>query len=280
MKILSTLFCFLTSFFLFAQNPYDCISAMGICDDETIFVELNNAMGNNEEMFGTYCSSVLDVHNFEQNVVWFKYRFTTYGRFEFTITPGSFPEDLDFVVFKTATGDCNGLEAVRCSFTGESIGQGLDSVCLGPTGLVFGSLDFVEFPGCNEGDDNFLAPVHTTPGEVLYLMVKSFYGNANFTIEHTGTTTISCDPVGAEESRMSTIDVFPNPVNDFVFIENSENYQRDLLFEIIDLNGKVIKNKLPLVNSKLDVADLAKGVYFLKISDQGSFFRIKKLIKL
>ncbi|MEO1259263.1 MAG: T9SS type A sorting domain-containing protein [Bacteroidota bacterium] len=282
MKILSTLTLFLLPFLLSAQDSFDCITAREVCSGETINAELFLSMGNDVEVFDDLCGNILNVINLEEDVLWFKYRFTTFGTFEFTITPEVFAADMDFAVFKTSSGDCSNLETIRCCFSGQNIvpGPNVDSVCLGPTGLVEGSLDFEELGGCNPGDDNFLAPVYTTPGDVLYLMVYSFNGSLDFTIEHTGTTTISCDPVNSQESYLSPVHFYPNPANDFIIIDDQGGGSRNLSFDLLDLNGRMVKKELHFINSKIDVSDLAKGIYFLKVRNNHNFIAMKKLIKM
>ena len=72
------------------------------------------------------------------------------------------------------------------------------------------------------------------------------------------------------------IQVFPNPVNDFLLIkpENSINIQSLTLFSI---DGEEIK-RLPISENKISLENLEKGFYILRINtNQGVF--TKKLLK-
>lgn len=75
-----------------------------------------------------------------------------------------------------------------------------------------------------------------------------------------------------EHDKSQSLSVFPNPVSDFVSIISNGN-EPVLYVNIIDLHGKIIKTeafdqKLNTVNDqKLNLSDLTKGVYILKVFD-------------
>lgn len=67
---------------------------------------------------------------------------------------------------------------------------------------------------------------------------------------------------GVAQDELIQISVYPNPATDFLTVENSEfdNY------EIIDLSGKTVQNG-QLIDSRIDLRQLSKGTYFLKMPD-------------
>jgi hypothetical protein len=66
--------------------------------------------------------------------------------------------------------------------------------------------------------------------------------------------------LGVEDNLSNRISIYPNPADDFITIEGvSEKTE----FAIIDLTGKVICEKL-VKDSKIDVSDLGKGLYFIQ----------------
>ncbi|HMK07322.1 MAG TPA: T9SS type A sorting domain-containing protein, partial [Flavobacterium sp.] len=73
-------------------------------------------------------------------------------------------------------------------------------------------------------------------------------------------------------------DVFPNPTNGMVAIKGNAAIEKVV---VIDINGRILKElnfNNPNVNAQIDIADLSKGIYFLKIkSSQGIANR--KIIK-
>lgn len=72
-----------------------------------------------------------------------------------------------------------------------------------------------------------------------------------------------------------TIEVYPNPVSDYLHIKNSQN--EPLGIEIVDVLGnKIHSAKLEQVDGMLDLAELPAGVYFVQITGRGE--RITKKI--
>lgn len=67
--------------------------------------------------------------------------------------------------------------------------------------------------------------------------------------------------------------VFPNPSYDFININNLTQ-QSD--FEIFDLLGKKITTGVISINKKIDITELSKGIYLLKIKKFNTFKIIKK----
>jgi len=61
---------------------------------------------------------------------------------------------------------------------------------------------------------------------------------------------------------------FPNPANDYIFVEMGAT-EPDLAVEIYELTGKLIKS-FPLVETEkgLDISELEKGLYFVKIGTE------------
>lgn len=85
----------------------------------------------------------------------------------------------------------------------------------------------------------------------------------------TATITISNQSVDIDEVIGNTITIFPNPVEDQLFIEVEEEQINQV--EVIDVSGKLIKIGL---NKILNVSDLKQGIYMLKIStEKGTAFK-------
>lgn len=59
--------------------------------------------------------------------------------------------------------------------------------------------------------------------------------------------------------EIDKIIIFPNPVNDILFIENNENLE----YEIFNITGKTVLNG---INNQINVSSLEKGLYFLKVT--------------
>ena len=79
----------------------------------------------------------------------------------------------------------------------------------------------------------------------------------------------------------STIDIidykiYPNPTSNYIVVESSNNYKID----IIDLTGKEILHSFTNSNKvSLDLSDLNKGVYFIRLSFENTIKTEKLIIK-
>ncbi len=73
--------------------------------------------------------------------------------------------------------------------------------------------------------------------------------------------------VGVDETVESRVNLYPNPVQDQLFIELENETVNQV--SIIDFSGKVVKSISQISNS-IDVSELAKGVYILKVETNNS----------
>lgn len=86
------------------------------------------------------------------------------------------------------------------------------------------------------------------------------------------------------EKALSTVNLFPNPVNDVLNIQYSGNSLNEMQIEIFDVTGKsILVQKFYNVESgqqiSLNVNSLRKGIYLCKIHSDKQIIRIEKFIK-
>jgi len=170
----------------------DCPDAVVLCDKSPFQVENLDQTGNiQNELTG---SCVMAGQQGEQASVWYVWTCDQPGTLTFTINPNNpnnDEEDIDFVVYELPGGlqDCSNRQSVRCMLSGET--QGLNSSpCYGPTGLREGETDFQEFAGCNDGSNNFVAPLDMQSGVSYGLIINNFSQSGfGFSIEWGGTGT-------------------------------------------------------------------------------------------
>lgn len=102
---------------------------------------------------------------------------------------------------------------------------------------------------------------------------QNMIDNDGWTIEDGG----ACTALSIEDLLMSkAISIYPNPVQERLFIDI--NSSQSIKVQILDITGK----QLPLVEQSLnqiDMSSFAKGVYFVKLSTDGSAFYTYKFIK-
>ncbi len=111
----------------------------------------------------------------------------------------------------------------------------------------------------------------------VQLTVTPHCCNANLTWQSADVCSISNKPAGKERtgknsiSEPSDFEIHPNPANDVLeIIFSNEETARGQSIQIFDFTGKLVKTQ-PMTEgtteSSVDIADLPKGVYLVKIGD-------------
>lgn len=70
------------------------------------------------------------------------------------------------------------------------------------------------------------------------------------------------DNTGLTENESQNVSVFPNPADDFLFIDAGEGFDQ---YVITDMSGRVVMNGKINDNTKLDVREMEKGSYVIII---------------
>lgn len=78
-----------------------------------------------------------------------------------------------------------------------------------------------------------------------------------------------------EENRLNEIKLHPNPASEIINIDNGINTIEKA--EILSITGQIIKS-INNPNSQIDITDISKGIYFLKLYE-GENFITKRFIK-
>lgn len=89
-----------------------------------------------------------------------------------------------------------------------------------------------------------------------------------------------CEDLSIEDINFAnTVEVYPNPAKDMLNITNQEGKLIDLV-QIFATDGKLVKNQSKLISNQINVSDLPKGVYKIRIKfkEQQSLVT-KKFIK-
>jgi hypothetical protein len=114
-------------------------------------------------------------------------------------------------------------------------------------------------PAATTGDVTFYAALNAANGDngaggdVIYL--------TNLTVTEDVSSGINSAPA------KDIVSIFPNPANDFLNIRSNQNISGNI--KVLNIAAKVLISKMPDGNSplyKLDISDLASGVYFVQIN--------------
>jgi len=136
---------------------------------------------------------------------------------------------------------------------------------------------------------NFRNPFYHTPADTKDKLDIDFFTNVvKATIatvaEMAGVrncTSATVDILSSTSELNCTINIFPNPIDEFIQLSFGDCIDEKLEVQLFDVNGVLIleKNISPSLNNTLTINDesLTHGIYFLKIGN-GNRFLTKKII--
>jgi hypothetical protein len=98
--------------------------------------------------------------------------------------------------------------------------------------------------------------------------------NQQFTVTDETAQTLTYSIVGIDDNEFRNVSIYPNPAKSKVTVANAEG----AMISIIDLKGRQLKlhNNAPVL-CDLEIADLSRGVYFIKIQMDNQL-KVSKLI--
>jgi len=260
-----------------AQPGIDCVTAIEINSAETIIIDRAPFEGTVTEITDQSCFGGNIVLDLDINTMWFRYAFCSDGDFLFQIVPEVFELDIDFILFRSESTDCENLVGIRCMVSGENVGTPTDSACLGPTGLSYLSNDTNEGPGCTPGDDNFLSPLGVQTGDVLYLAVSAFSGVNKYSIAHEGTATFDCHPTSVEKISAASFEVYPNPASDYLFVVDAHNSKKLVTTSIYSADGRLLLMHDLQNGNQIPLSSIETGIYWIVVKDNIGRTETKKI---
>ena len=89
---------------------------------------------------------------------------------------------------------------------------------------------------------------------------QSLIDNKNWTIEDAG---LDCSTTGVDDQNQLNISIYPNPTNDKLFIQGLSSSSKVLIYNVL---GKLVLSQT--ISKEIDVKQLSKGIYILKIIDE------------
>ena len=72
--------------------------------------------------------------------------------------------------------------------------------------------------------------------------------------------------------------LFPNPASDYITIKTDDNYRFNFV-TIYDTAGKIVLKSSAILNTQLNISTLAKGIYFVEVSNSTSGSRQKLVVQ-
>ena len=118
-----------------------------------------------------------------------------------------------------------------------------------------------------------------TVGQVFYHTLAGTNGSVSQGVQQPFEISVV---TGIEEAMaiQLMISAYPNPTVDFLILK-VENYDREKsLYQLYDINGKVLINKSIQANeTSIPVYEFVPGTYFLKVTDNYTVVKTFKIIK-
>ncbi|CAN5196711.1 hypothetical protein BH09BAC1_BH09BAC1_00040 [soil metagenome] len=89
----------------------------------------------------------------------------------------------------------------------------------------------------------------------------------------------------APPKKESILKVFPNPANDKITTTFLSSHDKDVIFTIVDVNGKTLDTKSSESNSgnftnQFDISQYPSGIYFISVTGKNGKQIVKKVVKL
>ena len=168
-----------------------------MCSKEPFSVESLNSQGDDPTEADGSCIGG------ELASSWYVWECDQSGTLTMELTPSNLGietivDDLDFVIFEFLNGvdDCDSKIELRCMGSGANVTNGqIDpvstwAICNRATGMAEGETDITETGGCQDGSNNYVAPLNMESGKTYGILINNFANNGlGFSIEFGGTGT-------------------------------------------------------------------------------------------
>jgi hypothetical protein len=120
---------------------------------------------------------------------------------------------------------------------------------------------------------------HTGNGHVQLLIYV--YGHDSATTAHVADFSLKIDNTsGIKQYDAESVKLYPNPARDYLLVQNQQNVQLDRIEVYSMLGRKVLNHKMdPLEGvARIDLSDLQKGIYMVRVFDQSNNVVLTKSI--
>lgn len=134
----------------------------------------------------------------------------------------------------------------------------------------------IQLPFDDANNDGYiLFKIKTKPNLVIgdtFSNKADIYFDYNFPIATNQAITTVQSALGTQEFSKSKLSIFPNPVKDVLNFSTKEKIKKA---EIYDVNGRLLKVELGVINNQLNVSTLNTGNYIVKIVTDKKAYQTK-----
>ena len=259
----------------------DCNTALELCDNSPFYIVPEGGVGLEDPDIPFTCVFQ------EYNPVWVKWTVIEDGIISFVLSPDSFLQDLDFVVFQAGGDyDCTTKTQIRCMASGANVGQPPNEWvnCSGTTGLAIGNTDVEEPAGCASGSNNYLAPIQALAGDQYIMLINEFSESGiGYTLQFTGTAVLDCSTGTAYPERalpQVSFSVYPTVSTGTIFIRIVGVGLPDKHLNVFNTEGQIVYSNEELSGTafQVNLDLLPSGTYFAVLTTGNSTQTQKFLI--
>ena len=116
-------------------------------------------------------------------------------------------------------------------------------------------------------------------GQIFYTLNTGSDGSVAQGIQQPYEISAVSSTVNTDGIKLS-FSVYPVPASNFVKLQVNNHETQKMNFQFVDLNGKVLSNKkISTSVTKIPMDHLTKGIYFLRVSENGKYLKTFKIIK-
>ncbi len=121
-------------------------------------------------------------------------------------------------------------------------------------------------------------------GIVSYSIGQPFYSthtsNNGFVVQGVQQPYEISEVIGIEELEEINLSVYPNPTTDFLQLKVDKEQLKDLSFQLVDMNGKLLQvKKLIETDNQINMKSYISATYFLNIVKRNKPIKKFKIIK-
>ena len=173
------------------------------------------------------------------------------------------------------------------TITGPGVNNGTDPLLAAFDSNTGNCTSLHRLVGNNGVDDGFTKIIQDNNGDLIlggymgYQLTDSngtdyysYGGNTDFFI--TKFASAACTPLSNESFEKAALYLYPNPANNYVTVAISENVN----YELYSLTGQLIKSGSLTVNKNtINLQELSKGCYLLKLTNNNNIMQTVKVLK-
>ncbi len=104
--------------------------------------------------------------------------------------------------------------------------------------------------------------------------------DANFTLQYVCDyeyNYVDIDAVGLADVKESPLNITPNPTNDVIVLSGLKEGVHQM--EVIDMAGRVMMQENITNNATINLSDLQKGCYLVKVMNNNSVYTAKVIVE-